>query len=576
VGVDARETRSLAGRYRLVERLGVGGMSVVWRGYDEVLGRQVAVKVLAPTLASEKAFRHRLRAEAQAAARLCHPHITSVYDYGEATGSAGTTIPYVVMELIDGESMSARLRRGALPWREAVTACAEVASALAVAHARGLVHRDVTPSNVMLTDSGAKMVDFGISAVVGENDVGADGALLGTPAYLAPERMDAGVVSPATDVYALGVLLHRSLAGRLPWHASTTTELLKAHRGAAPEPLPRIAGLPTAVAELCRRCLAKRPEDRPGTAEVARALATAVGIVVCLPGQARVRPGAAATGPSAEPGHGIGGGIGELGTTILPSSAPAAALPPARPVHPIHPARPTRTGRPAGTGRFAASTRRRAEAVLVGAGLVAVAGLIWAGVAQGPPDKPGGELAAGQSMALGPGSESPTCKVEYQLDRDTGRSFDATVTVTNTGRQPVDDGRLEFAFPGDQRVDRGSGGDWRQSGREVVVRPSDARLASGKPVRLAVTGAYREANPLPVIFTLNGTVCAAVVSGTSGGTAAGEAIVGTAAESTSRGGPGGDAAGAGKGSNSGKGSDSGSSGGSDNSGKGKGKGKKDG
>ncbi|HEU5108428.1 MAG TPA: serine/threonine-protein kinase, partial [Micromonosporaceae bacterium] len=152
---------TLAGRYRLVERLGIGGMSVVWRGYDEVLGRQVAIKVLAPTLASEGGFRHRLRAEAQAAARLCHPHITNVYDYGEAEGSGGTTVPYVVMELIDGEPMSSRLRRGgAMPWREAVTACAEVASALAVAHARGVVHRDVTPNNVMLTDSGAKMVDF--------------------------------------------------------------------------------------------------------------------------------------------------------------------------------------------------------------------------------------------------------------------------------------------------------------------------------------------------------------------------------------------------------------------------------
>src|SRR5690349_15265184 len=165
-GQDA--SSRIGGRYRLVEKLGTGGMSEVWRGYDETLGRQVAVKVLSPRLADDQSFRDRLRQEALAAARLGHPHITGVFDFGEFPLDERLTVPYVVMELNDGESVSARIvRQGPLPWREAVRVAVEVASALATAHARGVVHRDVTPANVMLTGRGVKVVDFGISASVG-------------------------------------------------------------------------------------------------------------------------------------------------------------------------------------------------------------------------------------------------------------------------------------------------------------------------------------------------------------------------------------------------------------------------
>ena len=265
----------LAGRYRLVERLGAGGMSVVWRGFDEVLGRQVAVKVLPPSTSADPSFRRRLRAEAQAAARLSHPHITNVYDYGEATTVDGEPVPYVVMELVDGESLAAvlaRVRR--LPWPAAVRIAAEVSAALAAAHSRGIVHRDVTPANVMLTPSGAKVVDFGISALIGENDIDPDGSLLGTPAYLAPERLEGGQVSPATDVYAVGLLIYRTLIGQLPWDVGTTTALLRAHQYTEPEPLPPVEGLPHAVSALIARCLEKRPADRPSSAELAHVLGT--------------------------------------------------------------------------------------------------------------------------------------------------------------------------------------------------------------------------------------------------------------------------------------------------------------
>ncbi|MFG1608975.1 protein kinase [Actinoplanes sp. NPDC049265] len=266
----------LANRYRLVERLGAGGMSVVWRGFDEVLGRQVAVKVLPPSTSADSSFRRRLRAEAQAAARLSHPHITNVYDYGEAVTVDGEPVPYVVMELVDGESLAAVLARSRrLPWPAAVRIAAEVSAALAAAHSRGIVHRDVTPANVMLTPTGAKVVDFGISALIGENDIDPDGSLLGTPAYLAPERLEGGQVSPATDVYAVGLLIYRTLIGQLPWDVGTTTALLRAHQYTEPDPLPPVEGLPVIVSDLVERCLRKRPDDRPSSAELAEILAGA-------------------------------------------------------------------------------------------------------------------------------------------------------------------------------------------------------------------------------------------------------------------------------------------------------------
>lgn len=271
-------------------------MSQVWRAYDEQLGHEVAVKMIMPRFAGSEVVWRRLRAEARAVASLSHPHICAVYAYGEATFS-GSRVPYVVMELVNGEPLAARLTGKGLHWTEAVTVCAQVAAALATAHAHGIVHRDVTPANVMLTSGGAKVVDFGISALAGEQDMGPDGSLFGTPAYLAPERLDGGPVEPATDVYSLGLLLYKSLAGRLPWPVMNTTQMLRAHRLAEPAPLPKqiAAKLPPEVVELCRRCLAKQPHDRPGCGEVARTLAAVVHVAVPVPGEEPVvaRPAAA-------------------------------------------------------------------------------------------------------------------------------------------------------------------------------------------------------------------------------------------------------------------------------------------
>jgi hypothetical protein len=278
----------LGERYRLIEPLGAGGMSVVWRAYDEVLGRRVAIKLLAPKLATDPRSRERIRDEARAAARLSHPHITAVHDYGVSDG-----VPYVVMELVEGHSLA---DYGALPWREAVRITAEVASALAAAHARGLVHRDVKPANVMRTDDGAKLVDFGISAIAGDRADHSPAGLLGTPAYLAPERLSGAPTAPATDIYALGILLYRMLSGEHPWDADTPAMMLSAHKHKPPKPLPDVQDLPRAVAVLSRRCLAKDPADRPTADEVARQLEKALG---AKSHKVAVRVGAALVGAAA-------------------------------------------------------------------------------------------------------------------------------------------------------------------------------------------------------------------------------------------------------------------------------------
>ncbi|WP_328421037.1 serine/threonine protein kinase [Micromonospora sp. NBC_00389] len=313
----------LAGRYRLLERLGSGGMSEVHRAYDEVLERDVAVKVL---VVSDTNARQRIRAEAKAAARLSHPHVTSVFDYGQSPLD-GAEVPFVVMELLGGHTLEQQLATGPLPPRAGLRICAEVAAALAAAHARGLVHRDVKPGNVMLTPTGAKVLDFGIAAVVGDPEIDFEGRLLGTPAYLAPERLEAGEVLPACDVYALGLLLHRVLTGRLPWRTEARAGMLRAHAYVEPDPLPAIDGVPPQIHRLYRWCLARDPDDRPPAAEVARILLTvgepvaAVGRSTATGGEEVAAVGASSSGlPSggmadarAEPAETVGGAV--AGTT---------------------------------------------------------------------------------------------------------------------------------------------------------------------------------------------------------------------------------------------------------------------
>ncbi|MGK5682880.1 protein kinase domain-containing protein [Actinoplanes sp. URMC 104] len=277
----------LGGRYELLDAIGAGGMAVVWRARDHVLARQVAVKIVAG---------HPIRQEARAAAALSHPNIAQVHDYGEVT-TGGRVFPYVVMELVEGGTLGARMAEGPIPPRQAMRICAEIAAALAAAHAIGLVHRDIKPANVMLGTTGAKVVDFGIAAATAPSGTGdLDPEVLGTPAYLAPERLLDDAVEPASDVYALGVVLYRLLCGHSPWTSEDTTQMLKAHIYVEPAALPPVPGVPDLVADLCDRCLIKDPSRRPSAREVAALLTRAATLPVPAAGtpRSRRRPAVAA------------------------------------------------------------------------------------------------------------------------------------------------------------------------------------------------------------------------------------------------------------------------------------------
>ncbi|MCU7727359.1 serine/threonine protein kinase [Actinoplanes sp. KI2] len=267
--------RTLGGRYRLLRRIGRGGMSEVWHGHDAVLDRPVAVKVIAP---GQDVTAELVQAEARSAARLAHPNVAGVHDFGTCADQ-----PYIVMELVEGRTLGEHLRAGPLDWRIAVRICAEVAAGLAAAHAEHVVHRDIKPGNIMLTPSGAKVLDFGIAAAVGSADPDPDGPVMGTPAFVAPERFAGHPATPATDMFALGTLLYQCLSGRLPWTAASPTELVEAACKRDPEPLPEIPALPGEVVDLCSRCLAKDPAERPTALVAALLLGEAVDARVYVP-----------------------------------------------------------------------------------------------------------------------------------------------------------------------------------------------------------------------------------------------------------------------------------------------------
>ncbi|WP_229074571.1 serine/threonine-protein kinase [Actinoplanes sp. DH11] len=276
--------RTLGGRYQLVNRIGLGGMSEVWRGHDAVLDRPVAVKIMTPAVEGTlgQIGVDLVRTEARSAARLAHPNVAGVHDFG--TSPAGDRdLPYIVMELVEGQTLSAHLAAGPMDWQISVRICAEVAAALAAAHAENVVHRDIKPANIMLTPAGAKVLDFGIAAAVGSPDPDPDGPVMGTPAYIAPERFEGMPATPASDMFALGTLLYHCLSGRLPWRARTNTELVMAQRYEDALPLPPIEGLAPEVIDLCSRCLSRDPAERPTSLVAALLLAEAVDARVYVP-----------------------------------------------------------------------------------------------------------------------------------------------------------------------------------------------------------------------------------------------------------------------------------------------------
>ncbi len=251
----------LAGRYQLDARIDFGGVGEVWRARDLVLDRPVAVKLLRSEYAGQAQALDRFRAEARQAGSVSHPGIAQVYDYGE---DGPSQLPYLVMELVNGPSLAEVLRAGPLDPAATMDVLAQTSAGLAAAHAAGLVHRDIKPANLVVGPGGrVKITDFGIAHAVGSAPITLTGLVLGTPAYLAPERVAGGPASSASDLYALGVLGHECLTGAPPF-SGTPMEIAAAHQHRESPPLP--ASVPAGVAALVAQLTAKDPAARPASA----------------------------------------------------------------------------------------------------------------------------------------------------------------------------------------------------------------------------------------------------------------------------------------------------------------------
>ena len=253
-------------RYRVEGRLGVGGMSTVLLALDERLERHVAVKLLAEHLADDPTFVSRFRREALAAARLVHPNIVQVFDSGFDESAHQH---FIVMEYVPGLSCAEILRdRGHLDVGHAVDIVAQACRGLDYAHRNGVVHRDVKPGNLLVSDSGVvKLADFGIARATGQSSITQVGSVLGTAAYLSPEQARGEEAGPQADLYSLGVVTYQLLSGRLPYEASSLAELALKQQRESPIPLQRInPNAPAALSESVALAISVVPEERPRTA----------------------------------------------------------------------------------------------------------------------------------------------------------------------------------------------------------------------------------------------------------------------------------------------------------------------
>ena len=256
--------RTLGDRYELHSLIATGGMGQVWRARDALLDRRVAVKVLRSEYTGDPTFLARFRAEAQHTARLVHPNIAALHDYGEvvAADGSGETLAYLVMELVDGEPLSALLARcGRLDPHRTLDVVRQTAAALAVAHAAGVVHRDVKPGSVLVGwDGVVKITDFGVAWSASSVPLTRTGQVVGTAHYLSPEQAEGGKAGPASDVYALGAITYECLAGRRAFDGESPVQIALAQIRAEPEPLP--ADVPQPLRTLVARALVKDPARR--------------------------------------------------------------------------------------------------------------------------------------------------------------------------------------------------------------------------------------------------------------------------------------------------------------------------
>jgi serine/threonine protein kinase len=255
---------TLSGRYRLEAKIGAGGMSTVYRAFDEILQRRVAIKLMNAEITADSDQLERFRREARAVAQLSHPHIVSVIDAGDDSDPQHPR-PYIVFEYVEGETLKERIRRlGRLPVPEAVAYAIEIARALGAAHARHIVHRDVKPQNVLIDEEGsAKVTDFGIARTLDEEGLTADGRVLGTTDYVSPEQALGQPVTGQSDLYSLGIVLYEMLTGEVPFRGENQVAVAMKH---VRDPLPdvRIARpeVSATLATVLDNATAKRLEER--------------------------------------------------------------------------------------------------------------------------------------------------------------------------------------------------------------------------------------------------------------------------------------------------------------------------
>src|SRR5580698_7857326 len=253
--------RVLSGRYELSHLVARGGMAEVYRAHDRLLDRPVALKVLFPELSVDRSFVERFRREAQAAANLSHPHIVPVFDWGEDNGTY-----FIVMEFIDGRPLSSILRTaGPLHPDRAAEIGADVALALDYAHRHGVIHRDIKPGNVLITDEGqVKVTDFGIARAVNTDEsLTQTGAVMGTATYFSPEQAEGLGVDARSDIYSLGVVLYEMVAGRPPFLGDSPVSVASKHvREQAPAPRQFNPSIPQDLEAIILKCMTKSPEFR--------------------------------------------------------------------------------------------------------------------------------------------------------------------------------------------------------------------------------------------------------------------------------------------------------------------------
>ena len=262
---DALIGRTLDGRYRVLRRIADGGMATVYLAVDERLDREVALKVMRQHLTHDESFVTRFRREARSSASLSHPNVVAVYDQGEDDGCI-----FLAMEYVPGQTLRDVMREeGLLSPRAALDVLEPVLRALAEAHAKGLIHRDVKPENVIINDNGTvKVADFGLArAVTSQTVTSTQGVLLGTVAYLSPEQVERGIADARSDVYAAGLMLFEMLTGTKAFTGDTAIHVAYQHvHGGVPAPSSRVAGLPPALDDLVAVATARDPDDRPADA----------------------------------------------------------------------------------------------------------------------------------------------------------------------------------------------------------------------------------------------------------------------------------------------------------------------